>query len=58
MNLSKYYIAAIGRGPGRFTAAVRAVQLGAKVVVVEKSFVGGTCLRCGCIPTKIFCSRS
>jgi dihydrolipoamide dehydrogenase len=52
VNLNKYDIAVIGSGPGGFTAVVRAVQLGAKVVVVEKSFIGGTCLNCGCIPTK------
>jgi dihydrolipoamide dehydrogenase len=50
--LNKYDIAVIGSGPGGFTAVVRAVQLGARVVVVEKSFIGGTCLNCGCIPTK------
>lgn len=33
-------------------AAIRAAQLGAKVVIVEKCFLGGTCLNCGCIPTK------
>ncbi len=50
--MNKYDIAVIGSGPGGFTAAVRAVQLGAKVAVIEKSFTGGTCLNCGCIPTK------
>ncbi|GHT22679.1 dihydrolipoyl dehydrogenase [Endomicrobiia bacterium] len=52
MNFNKYDIAVIGLGPGGFTAAVRAAQLGAKVAVIEKSFTGGTCLNCGCIPTK------
>jgi len=50
--LSKYDIAVIGSGPGGFTAAVRAAQLGAKVVLIEKSGIGGTCLNCGCIPIK------
>jgi dihydrolipoamide dehydrogenase len=52
VDLNKYDIAVIGLGPGGFTAAVRAAQLGSKVVVIEKSFTGGTCLNCGCIPTK------
>ena len=50
--MKKYDIAVIGSGPGGFAAAVRAAQLGAKVALVEKSFVGGTCLNCGCVPTK------
>lgn len=52
MDLDKYDIVVIGSGPAGFTAAVRAVQLGAKVAIVEKSFIGGTCLNCGCLPTK------
>jgi dihydrolipoamide dehydrogenase len=50
--LNTYDIAVIGSGPGGFTAAVRAAQLGAKVIIIEKIFIGGTCLNCGCIPTK------
>ena len=43
----------LGGGPGGYTAAIRAAQLGAKVVCVEKEAeLGGTCLRVGCIPTK------
>src|ERR1700722_8407639 len=42
----------IGAGPGGYVAAIRAAQLGAKVVVVEKQFLGGTCLNVGCIPSK------
>jgi len=43
----------LGGGPGGYPAAIRAAQLGAKVVCVEKeSELGGTCLRVGCIPTK------
>src|SRR5215216_5077748 len=46
-------VAVLGGGPGGYTAALRAAQLGAKVVCVEKeSELGGTCLRVGCIPTK------
>ncbi|MCC6446421.1 MAG: dihydrolipoyl dehydrogenase [Armatimonadetes bacterium] len=45
-------VAVIGGGPGGYTAAIRAAQLGASVVVIEKAQVGGTCLNWGCIPTK------
>lgn len=43
----------IGAGPGGYSAAVRAVRLGAEVVLVEKDQPGGTCLNRGCIPSKI-----
>ena len=52
MNLKQYDIAVIGSGPGGFSAAVRAAQLGAKVCLIEKDLTGGTCLNSGCIPTK------
>ena len=52
MEKKQYEIAVIGSGTGGFTAAVRASQLGSKVVLIEKSVLGGTCLNCGCIPTK------
>jgi len=42
----------IGGGPGGYVAAIRAAQLGAKVTLVEKDKIGGTCLNRGCIPTK------
>jgi dihydrolipoamide dehydrogenase len=45
-------IAIIGTGPGGYVAALRAAQLGAQVVCVEKEDVGGVCLNWGCIPTK------
>lgn len=47
-----YDIAVIGAGPGGYTAAIRAAQLGKKVVIIEKGDIGGTCLNRGCIPTK------
>ncbi len=46
-------IAIIGGGPGGYVAAVKAAQLGAQVVLVEKEYIGGTCLNTGCIPTKV-----
>src|SRR5437870_3485297 len=46
-------VAVLGGGPGGYTAAIRAAQLGAKSVCIEKETeLGGTCLRVGCIPTK------
>lgn len=50
MNAKRVII--IGGGPGGYVAAIRAAQLGAKVTLVEKDRLGGTCLNRGCIPTK------
>src|ERR671939_775848 len=46
-------VAVLGGGPGGYTAAIRASQLGAKTSCIEREpELGGTCLRVGCIPTK------
>lgn len=45
-------IVIIGGGPGGYVAAIRAAQLGGKVILIEKEELGGTCLNWGCIPTK------
>ena len=45
-------IAIIGGGPGGYVAAIRARQLGKRVVLVEAENMGGVCLNWGCIPTK------
>src|ERR687886_812101 len=46
-------VAVLGGGPGGYTAAIRAAQLGAKTACIEREpELGGTCLRVGCIPTK------
>jgi len=45
----------IGSGPGGYRAAEYAAKNGLQVVIVESAFAGGTCLNCGCIPTKAFC---
>ena len=46
-------VAVLGGGPGGYSAAIRAAQLGAKTVCIEKEpELGGTCLRVGCVPTK------
>jgi dihydrolipoamide dehydrogenase len=42
----------IGSGPGGYVTAIRAAQLGFKVAIIEKSYLGGICLNWGCIPTK------
>jgi dihydrolipoamide dehydrogenase len=47
-----YDMVILGAGPGGYVAAIRAAQLGAKVCIIEKEYVGGTCLNWGCIPTK------
>jgi dihydrolipoamide dehydrogenase len=47
-----YDVAILGAGPGGYVAALRAAQLGARVALIEKERVGGTCLNVGCIPTK------
>ncbi|WP_040194159.1 dihydrolipoyl dehydrogenase [Clostridium culturomicium] len=51
-------IIVIGGGPGGYVAAIRAAQLGAKVSVIEKRDLGGTCLNRGCIPTKVLCKNA
>lgn len=49
----------LGSGPGGYVAAIRAAQLGQKVVVVEKEeTLGGVCLNVGCIPSKALISAS
>lgn len=49
----EYDVAVIGAGPGGYVAAIRAAQLGLKVVCVDKGpTLGGTCLNIGCIPSK------
>jgi dihydrolipoamide dehydrogenase len=53
MALMECDVAVLGGGPGGYTAAIRAAQLGAKTICIEKEpELGGTCLRVGCIPTK------
>jgi dihydrolipoamide dehydrogenase len=42
----------VGGGPGGYTAAIRAGQLGCDTVLVERGRLGGTCLTIGCIPSK------
>ncbi|MFT6434622.1 MAG: dihydrolipoamide dehydrogenase [Candidatus Azotimanducaceae bacterium] len=50
--MNEYDVVVIGAGPGGYTAAIRASQLGLKTTLIEKAELGGTCLNWGCIPTK------
>lgn len=50
--MQRAQVVVIGGGPGGYVAAIRAAQLGADVILVEKDKLGGTCLNRGCIPTK------
>lgn len=47
-----YDVVVIGAGPAGYVCAIRASQLGKKVAIVEKEFMGGVCLNVGCIPSK------
>ncbi|MFI6324298.1 dihydrolipoyl dehydrogenase [Nonomuraea sp. NPDC050556] len=47
-----YDVVVLGAGPGGYTAAVRASQLGLRAAVVEEKYWGGVCLNVGCIPSK------
>jgi dihydrolipoamide dehydrogenase len=49
-----YDVAVIGGGPGGYAAALKASQLGGKVVLIESGEIGGTCVNRGCIPSKIW----
>lgn len=46
----------VGAGPGGYVAAIRAAELGQKVMLVEREYIGGVCLNVGCIPSKALIS--
>lgn len=52
MSEQNFDIVILGGGSGGYAAALRAVELGFTVGLVEKDKLGGTCLHRGCIPTK------
>jgi dihydrolipoamide dehydrogenase len=51
-NTKKYSVIVIGSGPAGHTCAIRLAQLGARVAVVERDYVGGICTNWGCTPSK------
>ncbi len=58
MEILETDVLVIGAGPGGYPAAIRASQLGNKVFLVEKGFIGGECLNWGCIPSKALISAA
>ncbi|MGH7785604.1 MAG: dihydrolipoyl dehydrogenase [Candidatus Binatia bacterium] len=59
MPESAFDLIVIGAGPGGYTAAIRAAQLGMRVACIEKDpTLGGTCLNVGCIPSKALLDSS
>lgn len=50
--MSDYDVLVIGAGPAGYVAAIRASQLGLKVGIIDKQWLGGVCLNIGCIPSK------
>lgn len=49
---ARYDLAVLGAGSAGFAAAIRAVELGARVVMVQDGTLGGTCVNVGCVPSK------
>jgi dihydrolipoamide dehydrogenase len=52
MEKKRFDVVVIGSGPGGYVAAIKAAQNGKNVAIIEKNFLGGSCLNVGCIPTK------
>jgi mercuric reductase len=53
VKMSGLKVAVIGSGSSAFAAAIRAVEEGAQVTVIEAGEIGGTCVNVGCVPSKI-----
>src|SRR5450432_4224571 len=51
-SVGKYNLVILGGGPAGILAACAAAELGAKVALIERDLLGGTCLNTGCIPSK------
>ncbi|MFC3678164.1 dihydrolipoyl dehydrogenase [Ferrovibrio xuzhouensis] len=52
MSDTSFDVIVLGSGPGGYTTAIRAAQLGFKTAIIERDQLGGICLNWGCIPTK------
>jgi len=52
MGIIKADLAVVGGGPRGYVASIRASKMGLKTAVIERDYLGGVCLNCGCIPTK------
>lgn len=50
--MADFDVVVIGAGPAGYVAAIRASQLGQKVAIVDREFLGGICLNVGCVPSK------
>ncbi len=57
--MEKFDVIVIGGGPGGYLSAERAAQGGLKAALIEKKWMGGTCLNEGCVPTKslLYCAK-
>jgi len=58
MTSNPQKIVIVGSGPAGYVGAIRAAQMGAEVMLIEKGEVGGVCLNVGCIPTKVLTSAA
>lgn len=50
--MKQFDVVVLGAGPGGYVAAIKAAQLGKKVGIIEREYLGGVCLNVGCIPSK------
>jgi len=50
--MNEYDVVVLGAGPGGYVCAIKASQLGMKVAIVDRQWLGGVCLNVGCIPSK------
>ena len=50
--MKQFDVVVLGAGPGGYVAAIKSAQLGKKVGIIEKEYLGGVCLNVGCIPSK------
>lgn len=53
MSYNNLHIAVIGTGGAAMAAALKAVERGARITLIERGTIGGTCVNIGCVPSKI-----